>query len=624
MLLGEQGQFRRQSNENESRMQLKVLKSRLEALRRRRRWVRWVTAWSATALAFLLGLICLFLADWLLNMSNMQRIVGMAIVAGVTIWAWITYTKPWLGHQEDLVDVALLVEDRQHIDSDLVASLQFQEDSTGRAGSPQLQQAVIEYVDEFSPSLNVFDGFTYRRFKRRLAWLAAIAVVVGAAIAVFPDYARIFGQRLLLQTTRYPTDTNIRTIEINGVEYAFSDLRNQKLRVPYGKSLDFVVAADGVLPERGMVVLIGRESGSRVERELVIESDTPAETDGADAGSDNAPQPVVDPANTTVGVANADGNTPLKTNGTFRGNLPRLVDTVRCRFLLGDASTDALEIEVIPLPVVTVNLDPQPPAYAVAATEAPLSANTGMRQIAVLEGSSVDVTAACENKTLKKAWLTIPAEEGDKTFDLLSRTVTVEGKSVTQWTLPVDASPLQQITEPLRYAIQVEDADGLQMERPIEGFIRIRSDRPPTLRNVVLGTLRVMPSAKQTLQYAATDDYGLTQLSVRLQVTQKNGEVATHEQTLVDVPVADQPRKQLQGQYQLNLAPYKLVKGDEVRVTMSATDYRGDTAGRVSTSEALVMEVTDLQGILAALGEGDEKAAQELNTIIELGTGKQE
>ena len=106
---------------------LETLRSRLNQLRRRRAVVRQTIAWSAVVLAVLWLTAAVFVLDLLLFMDIPQRLVALLLSALFAGWVFWRYTKPWIGVREDLVDVALLVEKHQHIDSDLVAALQFQE-----------------------------------------------------------------------------------------------------------------------------------------------------------------------------------------------------------------------------------------------------------------------------------------------------------------------------------------------------------------------------------------------------------------------------------------------------------------------------------------------------------------
>ncbi|WP_166828318.1 DUF4175 family protein [Thalassoroseus pseudoceratinae] len=562
--------------------QLSVLTTQLNRLRRRRLLTRWATAWSATILACLWAVLVLFALDWLLEMSVPQRIVGLVFAGLAIAWVFRRYTWPWLGHREDLLDVALIVEDRQHIDSDLVAALQFEQAESGSWGSADLKQAVVNYVAEFSPSLDVFEGFGYRRFRRRVIALLVTIFVLGTLAIFWGAYLRVFGNRMLFGSAHYPTDTRIDAIVING-ETTFragEDAKNHTLTVPYGRPLAFEVQASGVLPDVGRVRMTNSEHGLSVEEEL----------------------PKLKSSQAT------DQN-------TYAGSVSKLIDTVQYQVFLGDAWTDPLTIEVIPQPVVSVNLTPNPPRYATLVEDDSLVAREGTRQLAVIEGTDVVIDVQCDNKPLQRVWLTVDEQE----FSLEQ-----SDKDGHAWRLAGEQSPLWDVTESVSYTVQVEDGDGLQLEHPIRGTIRIRADRKPILRNVLLGTKQVLPTAKQMVSYQASDDYGLSQIRLRVQVVRNDGEMETREQELIVVPQSNQPQRTLAGNYRLDLEPFQLEKGDELKLTLEAFDYRGEAPPQSNFSEPLVMKITDLQGILAALGEGDEKAAADLGTIIELGAGDTE
>ena len=65
-------------------------------------------------------------------------------------------------------------------------------------------------------------------------------------------------------------------------------------------------------------------------------------------------------------------------------------------------------------------------------------------------------------------------------------------------------------------------------------------------------------------------------------------------------------------------------KGDQVRVMLEATDFRGGRTGRTAVSDTLQLTVTDESGILSALSESDERSARQLDAIIrrQLGIGE--
>jgi hypothetical protein len=71
------------------------------------------------------------------------------------------------------------------------------------------------------------------------------------------------------------------------------------------------------------------------------------------------------------------------------------------------------------------------------------------------------------------------------------------------------------------------------------------------------------------------------------------------------------------GAVALPLAEFGLRKGDFVRVTVEAVDYRGPAAGQAAVSGAIDLAVTDETGVLAALESTESQAAQELQTIID-------
>src|SRR5262245_10487730 len=128
---------------------LAPLRDRLADLRRRRAAVRWGAGMAALGLAVLWTLAVAFLIDWALEMSKPQRAVMILSGVAVIVWAVRRFAGPWLRVTESELDMALLVERQQRIDSDLVAALQFESPEAPRWGSAQLETAVIDYVAEF-------------------------------------------------------------------------------------------------------------------------------------------------------------------------------------------------------------------------------------------------------------------------------------------------------------------------------------------------------------------------------------------------------------------------------------------------------------------------------------------
>jgi hypothetical protein len=556
---------------------LATLRSRLNSLRHRRAFVRWGNAWSSLGTAAICVFVAAFLVDFSLEMSRPQRFVSLMFIAAALFWAFNRLTRPFLGQKESELDIALLVEKHQEIDTDLVAALQFETPAASQWGSSTLEQAVIDYVADFGQSINVFKGFDTRKLKRRIGTFLLSAILVAAAIGVYPRYASAFFNRLLLGSRHYPTRTVIEQILVNG-EAVHPDGETAELKFPFGRALRFEVTCSGDLPSQGRVNLATLENGSTTT--------------------------------VTLQPRSADSLAPQQ---EFLGEQPRLVDSVVYQIYLGDAWTDPVRLKVIPLPVVLLDLEATAPAYA-SRVEKAIAEKSGARQIAVLEGSRVDITLTCSNKPLKKAVIKID----DKPVDL----VATDSENKT-WALPDAQSPFARVMVPVRYEIQVEDVDGLALEQPIVGFIRIKGDRPPRIIAGVISK-RVLPEARPKISFGATDDYGLAKIRIIQEVTRENGETQRLVSDVETIPQEQQPQTGYKGQYAADLKQMKLVKGDQLKLTLEAIDYRGDQEGKAATSEPLVLEVTDVQGFLAGMAETDEQSARRLDAIIQrqLGIGE--
>ena len=313
-----------------------------------------------------------------------------------------------------------------------------------------------------------------------------------------------------------------------------------------------------------------------------------------------------------------------KGQAIYQGQLPRLVGSVTYQVFLGDTWTDPLEVGGdSACPWSRSRSNPRPPAYATSGDEEQTSVREGTRQIAVVEGSSVALNLESTNKALTKAVMTVD----DKTYPLKR-----SGKDGCCWTLSGPDSPLYKIRQPVRYSVQVEDEDGLVLEKPIEGYIRIRADRKPRILPPDLETTLVRPNVIPPIEYTVSDDYGISRLVLNVQVVRKvpmkedgdNGmmdEVDHLTREVKSIPAEKQPLRAVSDVYPLDLKTIKLNPGDELKVTLEAFDYRGEFEPQSSISEPLVLKVTDREGILRGMRDADEKSAQSLDEIIETISG---
>jgi hypothetical protein len=545
---------------------LAVLRSHLRALRRRRRLGRWAAAYSVLALAVLGVLSLLALTDMAFALSRWQRMVaevlGAVIVAAVFFrWSW-----PWLGRRETDLDLALLIEKHQFLEGDLVAALEFETPEAAAWGSATLRSAVVNYVADFAPHLDLSRGLTHAPLAGRLAALTIVGLGVLAACLIWPDHWRAFGNRLLLGSMHYPVETQILDVAINGQPVEFTS--NETVRVPYGRAVTIEVHAGGELPAAGRARLRSLAQDEHTSLELLADPQRPS---------------------------------------VYTAKLDRLVDNIEYELFLGDDWTEPSQLETIPLPVVTVGLEATPPDYAAGSAGA---GQTGSRQLSVIEGTRVAVRLECTNKALRDARLLVGEREYRFAADDAAR---------RRWVFDPHDSPLAEVVEPIQYEVQATDEDGLALAEPVRGFIRIKTDKPPRVTAAMV-TQHVLPTGKPTITYGVADDYGIAQVRFNVQIVHEPG---TLEERTLDVDLPAGPVKLLQGRYPLDLSSMQLTKGDELKITLEASDHRGRRPGKTSIGQPLVLHVTDERGVLAAMAETDQRSARQLDSIIErqLGIG---
>jgi hypothetical protein len=562
------------------------LRARLNRLRERRRAVRLGIGYLGIALAIVWAFLAVFLADWLLaylggprwEMNRPQRVIVFVVAAGVVLWAIRRYSASWFGHRESLVDMALLVQRQQHIDSDLVAAIQFESPDASRWGSVAMEQAVIERVADVGAKLRPAVGLPTGKLKWRAAALALTAGLIALAIWQFPDHARVFANRLLLGSMHYPTRTSIASLAINQQPVDLAAWGPQQVKSHYGKPVRFEVVCAGDLPAEG---------------EARVKSGT--------GGLETS---------VTLG--------PGEKDGVYVGELSRLVDAAECQVYLGDAWTEPVRLTVVPPASVDVELEITAPSYSSGAPSAPEKIS-GLRQHSVMEGSRI-VIRAIADKSLHDATLSVE----DKQFPLARQGEQAAEGGTEVWVLDPKGTPLAAVAEPVRYALQVTDVDGLQLDKPIEGLIRIKTDHPPQVYGSAV-TQVVLPKARPTIRVAASDDYGLSEVAIVAEVIRGENEPAGKSKTVIYTPAKDEaPRKGFQDSVRFSLDPLKANVGDQVKITLRAVDYRGSAqAGRTTLSEPLVFQVTDERGIIAAITAADPESARQLQDMInqQIGVG---
>ncbi len=271
---------------------LRLLRSRLSALSRRRWSVRVLTGFSGLSLAVVWVLLAAFLVDWLLELPRPYRMGSLVAITVVVLWAFRRFVRPSLGQRESLIDMALFVEGQHKIDTDLVAALEFEAPEADAWGSRKLEDAVIDRVSDMSRGVNVFRGMDYATTLRRGTSLAALVVLIAAAAGLFPGHLAAFLDRLLLGHAHYPTRTQIVQVVINGQIVDLAPGKEATVACPYGQALEFRVHGAGELPQAGTAKLWDLES--RVESDLELSPLTTASTAALASGGPQPPGKTAD------------------------------------------------------------------------------------------------------------------------------------------------------------------------------------------------------------------------------------------------------------------------------------------------------------------------------------------
>ena len=597
---------------------LHELRKRLSRLRRRRRRVRWGTGYSAVLLAALWILAAAFLVDWLFEMDRLQRLISLIVCAAVAVWAFRRYTLPWLGHRETDADMALLVERIEHIDTDLIAAVQFESPEAPAWGSVQLEQAVIDQVAVSGKKFHVMRGLSRRELSHRVIALAVTAAIAAGICVGLPSHVSTFLQRFfLLSPVHYPTDTVIDSIIVKSHKVNPEDPDAPiDWTTVQGKPVDPVSPGE-ITVLYGQRVRLEVKCSSKVlseEGDEVFPDEGRAELTASLSG-----------LRKTLEMPKVDG-----TPGLYAVELDPLRDEVRYQLYFGDAWTDPGVLRPTKLPVVTVQLEVKEPAYAVAEKEPGWSAkDAGLRHFSVMEGSRVRVKVFSD-KELEQTTLTIVGQSEKKPPFAFEHVESDDsGDSRDSWILDSDDSPLANVIEPIRYAIEVTDKDNQQLDRPIEGTIRVQADTPPRVKLCTTVTPNVLPTAVPTVYYRVDDDYGLDRISLQCRVDPVDGREVEPGQ--IDV-YQRRPSEPLL----LKIAPMEgyaldfssldlgLKKGDKMVVTLRAEDFRGRRKGKSTSADPLVFRVTDRQGIRESIREADRQSSERLKTMIQrqLGIGE--
>lgn len=571
-----------------------------------RRRVR-LTIAGLGAAAILLGLVlALFVLDWSLQLSRELRIVALAAATLIAGAMALRYVLPWVRIHESELDVALLLEKHQGIDSDLVAALQFERPEAATWGSVELQRHVMRRVADLAPKLPLVRDVPRSPLRRRLAAALIALGFLGLLWLLVPEHFHVFTRRILLADIKYPTATRLVAVLVNGQPISTQETRAH-VRIPAGQPVRVEVLATGRLPSKGTVALSAPGKSRRIIEQPLEKAPKLNQT--------NFPTPAEFSEDTQ----------------RYSTELPPLKENVQACIFLGDSSTGWFTLECVSPPLVTLLSYVEDPR-----NENAPSILTGVTQFAVTEGSRVTLGIS-SNRPLKKVvavldrlevplsktqppWLSnlIPPKnfQSSEIGSVGKRDGLPFDRVAEMWWLDPTGLPLSEITEPLHVVFEIIDSFDIGVTPPMEAMIQVRPDFPPYITVKTL-TRYVLPTARPTLVAEVRDDLGIDRVVARAQVIHPDGASGTPvEWTLWQR--SQEALKILQEQWKLDLTPLACQKGDRIEITITATDVRGGgRPGKTASTDPVVFEVTDRAGILSLMSELDRKSAQQLGEMIE-------
>jgi len=558
-------------------------------------------------------------------------------------------------------------------------TMEFEKPEAAQWGSVRLERAVVDYVADLGRGLNAFVGFQSARCVRRFAILGGVVLVATIIGFAMPNYTRIFFNRLCLGSQRYPTQTKIVAVEVNGrvgvrvhLSEPLNDAMKQELSrlgfraqrsdakqktspkvqvgtikttrlqalkklngvesiervsnptfyIGYGKKVRFVASCKGYTPggeESGSIKFHSRDTG-KSQGEVVMEP---------------APE-----------YASEEGGT------AFQGTLPRLIESISYKVYLGDTWTESANVTIIPRAVVEPRLRSTAPEYArYNETEEPQWLSEP--QQTVLEGSSVELEIDSD-KPLKSASVTVVDARGvgysKRTYQLQPM-----NKERDRWGLVDKDSPFAKATHSIAYEIQVVDEDDLALQTPISGNVWIHLDRRPVITAGVVNEI-VTAGGSPVVLIGVQDDFGIGEIAMGIRVTrpakQSDGSDSGPIQVCrIDIPIS----KRLSNRgsrstenivypigrdgesvnmfYRLNLSELKfksqdgtetpLAEKDVLTLTLYAWDYRGmDETGKPilglrGVSKTIVLKLGTQSEFMASIEKLNNDSWLRLAKIIE-------
>jgi len=577
-----------------------VLRSTLNAVRRRSRWVALLIGASFTWTAWLVVCGVTLAADLLFGLSWFGRFLALALclvtaTLGLALGVLRVFVRPL-----DDDDVALQVEGRLGgMRNTLISALQLERRMPALSASG-VSAAMIDVVRqeaaETAGAVAVSAVVPARRLKRVAAVALAVSVLAAPYVALRGRVVHVWALRLLNPfdlSLAYPTRTALSLVSGNQV-------------VPEGGTVTVAAEARGHVPDSGWL-----------EYERRAEGDSGRLACSLDTG---------------------DGR-------TFRLDVGPIRSDTRYRFQVGDARTPWALLTVLPRPqltdlVVTTRL----PEYVRAPDPPP----DRQRDIEALIGSQIHLDAETR----------VPGNENERTQRRVQRATLVFASGAA---LPMTVGPDGRRAAG---SFRVERDDAYQIHlaydhRPVGAgpTVTVESDSPVWYRLRAVpdaaprieivrpaGTVEVSPLGQVEIETKITDDYGVE--SARLwyavcRAIEPAGEATGTGSSAdpaagaeADAPPAPEPvldradfkpvdlagrfgGRRVKIGYDWSIADTGAKAGDRIRYFVSAADGRTDPGPNVTESAWREIAVVSMERIAERLRERQEAVQNEILRIYQ-------
>ena len=518
---------------------------------------RWLAGLAATA-----G-VC-FLLDWLLIGRFVEddladvcwRVVVLLGALGVLAATLRRTVWRALAGRADADDVALALEDRYPaLGGGLIATLQFRRarDAGVYVGSPELVAVVAEQTLARSAPLDFGAVTETAPLWRSAAVLCALLAATGALGAWQAERAAVFARRMALGDERYPTAA--RLLSVTAAQ-----------KIPVGEPLvvEAVVDPGGVVPASASLQLRATASGTRLSLPMHA-----------------APGPAAN---------------------RFRAEVAAVMEELTFRVVAHDARSRWRRVAVVQRPAVTgLELTYHYPRYTRRPAQ---TARQG--DIRALIGTRVAL-AARTSKPVRTARLVI-----------LSGGRQVAARDLAVGDGGTCATGEMEIADNGVWRILLTDADGFGDRTPAQWTIEALPDQPPTVAVRFPAADKVVtPKARWPVVFAASDDWGLGEATLKWQVAGVYGAGMSAEQAkALGTLDPDGTRRRAVARTVVDLSALGAQPGQQVHYWLEVADHKEPSPGK-GRSKTFTFDVADAKTVGDTLDGERDAALRQLGLIVQ-------